>query len=278
MATSISARDLEERSLGATVRRDAWWLEPGLVAFGLGVFGIYSFWAAWVNAHYEWGPYLSPFYSPLFHIAGWPLSPAFLILWAPLGFRGTCYYYRKAYYRALFLDPPACGVGEPPRNYQGERKLFLFQNLHRFFMYVAVVFIGILSYDAIRSFIWPACDAAAQALTQPGGVCGVLADGRMAEGPREFHAAVGSLVLTLNVVLLAGFTFGCHALRHAVGGGVDCFSCARMGKQRYALWRGVSRLNQRHMIWAWLSLVWVGLTDLYVRLVSMGVIRDVRLF
>src|SRR5262249_5540981 len=159
------------------------------------------------------------------HIAGWPLSPAFLILWAPLGFRGTCYYYRKAYYRALFLDPPACGVGEPPRNYQGERKLFLFQNLHRFFMYLAVLFIFILSYDAIRSFIWPVCDAAAQAVTPQGGVCGVLADGRLAVGPREFHVAMGSLVLTLNVILLAGFTFGCHALRHAVGGGVDCFSC-----------------------------------------------------
>jgi hypothetical protein len=32
------------------------------------------------------------------------------------------------------------------------------------------------------------------------------------------------------------------------------------------------------MVFAWISLVWVGLTDVYVRLLSMGVIRDVRFF
>ena len=264
MATTVSPRDLEERTLGATVRRDAWWAAPAVVAIGFTAFGIYSFWAAWVGRDFEWGPYLSPFYSPLFTPSWWPLSPAFLILWAPLGLRGTCYYYRKAYYRALFLDPAACGVGEIPHKYQGERRLFLFQNLHRLFIYPALALIVILSYDAIISFIWP--------------VNGVLPTGEMAPGAREFGIGVGSLVLTANTILLAGFTFGCHALRHLVGGNVDCYSCALMGRQRYALWRGVTWFNERHMLWAWSSLFSVGFADLYVRLVAAGIITDIRIF
>lgn len=276
MATSATPRVLEERGLGATLRRDTWWVAPVAVAVGLLAFVIYATWAAWVGDYYEWGPYLSPFYSPLFRPQWWPLSPAFLILWAPLGFRVTCYYYRKAYYRAFFLDPAACAVGEPRHDYHGERKLFLFQNLHRFFMYLAVVFIFILGWDAIASFVWPVCSDAVRAVSVPS-ACGVLPSGELVEGPRTFGVGVGSLVLTINVILLAAFTFGCHALRHAVGGSLDCFSCARFGRQRYRLWSGVTVLNRRHSFWAWISLFWVGLADLYVRLVAMGVISDLRL-
>jgi hypothetical protein len=32
------------------------------------------------------------------------------------------------------------------------------------------------------------------------------------------------------------------------------------------------------MKWAWVSLIWVGLTDLYVRLCAMGLWTDYRLF
>jgi hypothetical protein len=32
------------------------------------------------------------------------------------------------------------------------------------------------------------------------------------------------------------------------------------------------------MLFAWLSLFWVGFSDLYVRLCSMGIWHDVRLF
>ena len=39
----------------------------------------------------------------------------------------------------------------------------------------------------------------------------------------------------------------------------------------------IARLNERHPTFAWLSLFSVGLTDLYIRLVSMGVIRDLRI-
>ncbi len=262
---TTSARDMQERGFGATLRRDAWWIAPSLTALVLGAFGVYSTWVAWSNVHYEWGPYLSPFYSPLIQTSWWPLSPAFLILIFPLGFRATCYYYRKAYYRSFFLDPVACGVGEPRHSYKGETKFpFILQNAHRFFMYAAVVFIFILGYDVFLALRWP--------------VNGVLPDGTMAAGAREFGLGVGTIVMAINVVLLASYTFGCHSLRHLIGGSVDCFWCARAGQARFRLWRGVSALNRNHQLWAWCSLFSVALTDVYIRLCAMGVIRDVRLF
>src|ERR1700716_1962223 len=113
-----------QHRFGSTMRRDAWWVEliPAIVL--LGGFGIYATLRAFEGAHYEWGPYLSPFYSPLIDphhhwLPQW-FSPALLILIWPLGLRATCYYYRKAYYRAFFLDPPACAVSESKGNYKGE--------------------------------------------------------------------------------------------------------------------------------------------------------------
>ncbi len=254
MTTSV--RNLQERSFGATLRRDAWWIAPALTALVLGSFGVYATWAAWVNRYYEWGPYLSPFYSPLIQTTWWPLSPAFLILIFP----GAC----KAYYRAFFLDPVACAVGEPRLGYKGETKFpFILQNLHRYAMYAAVVFIFILSYDVFLATRWP--------------VNGVLLGGAMAPGPREFGIGIGSLVMAVNVILLACYTFGCHSLRHLIGGNVDCFSCVRGGRARFETWRGVSALNRYHMLFAWCSLFSVALTDVYIRLCAMGVIHDIRI-
>ena len=94
-----------------TTRRDNWWIEPLFVVIGLTAFGVYStFSAVFWQSHFEHGPYLSPFYEPLLLFDWWQFSPAILILWAPLGFRATCYYYRGAYYKAFFLNPPACAV------------------------------------------------------------------------------------------------------------------------------------------------------------------------
>src|ERR1700735_1286518 len=95
-----------------TNRSDNWWIEPALVATGFTLFIIYATYRAFEGNFYQWGPYLSPFYSPRFVFGWWHFSPAILILWIPAGFRATCYYYRKAYYRAYFLDPPACGVAD----------------------------------------------------------------------------------------------------------------------------------------------------------------------
>lgn len=238
---------------GSTQRRDAWWVEVVPVAMLLGAFGIYATLRAFEGKFYEWGPYISPFYSPLIdpNHHWWRFSPALLILAGPLGFRTTCYYYRKAYYRAFFLDPPACAVGEGSKGaYRGETRFpFILQNLHRWFLYLAFVFLAFLWWDAIHAFFFP--------------------DG--------FGIGVGSLVLLANIVLLTLYTFSCHSLRHLAGGKLDCFSCTSFGPRRYTAWRWLSSLNGRHMLYAWMSLISVGLADLYVRLVSSGFLKDIRL-
>jgi hypothetical protein len=179
-----------------------------------------------------------------------------LILWAPGGFRLTCYYYRKAYYRSFFLDPPGCAVSEPKgRSYRGETRVLLFQNLHRYFLYLALVFLVILSADVVYACMWPA---------EGGGY--------------RFGASVATIVLAANVFLLAMYTFSCHSLRHLVGGNVDCFSCVAFGQARYRLWRGASALNGNHMLWAWTSLIVVAFADFYVWMVAAGHLTDVRIF
>src|SRR5215471_19054161 len=158
----------QKRPFGATMRRDAWWAQPALVFVGLSAFVVYSTWAAFQGEHYYWGPYLSPFYSPeLFGSSphslfgpkpGWwpswvPFSPALLILWAPGLFRLTCYYYRGAYYKAFWADPPSCTVGEPRKTYLGERSLpLIMQNFHRYFLRLSYLIWGVLAYDAVKSF------------------------------------------------------------------------------------------------------------------------------
>jgi hypothetical protein len=255
------------RRFGETMRRDAWWVQPATVFLVLGAFVAYATWAAFQNAHYAWGPYLSPFYSPEIwgssphallgpRPAWWPallpFSPALLILPFPGLFRFTCYYYRGAYYKAFWADPPSCAVGEPRKSYWGEASFpLILQNVHRYFLYVALPFILVLAWDAAKSFRFP--------------------DGA---GGTTFGVGVGSLVLTLNVALLTSYTLGCHALRHVVGGWSDEPS---RSPARHACYQGCSKLNGRHMLFAWLSLVSVAFSDLYVRLVSMGVWTDWRL-
>jgi len=243
---------LPESRLGSTLRRDAWWVEIIPVIVLMGGFSIYATLRAFEGKFYEWGPYLSPFYSPLIDPLHhwWKVSPALLILAGPLGFRATCYYYRKALYRAFLWDPPACAVGEPRRKYTGETAFpLILQNVHRYFFYLAFVFILFLWHDAVKAFFF---------------------DG-------HFGIGVGTLVLTVNVTLLSLYTCSCHSLRHLAGGKLDCFSCATFGRSRYSAWRGVSFLNERHMLFAWCSLVSVGFTDFYVRLVASGAIHDLRI-
>ena len=85
----------------------------------------------------------------------------------------------------------------------------------------------------------------------------------------------GTIVLTVNAVLLGGYTFSCHSLRHLVGGGCDQLSKMPIRQKTYNC---VSCLNRRHMLWAWASLFTVGFADLYVRLCSMGVWSDLRIW
>jgi hypothetical protein len=256
------------RGYGETYRRDAWWVEPLVVFLVLGGFVVYATWAAFQNAHYTFGPYLSPFYSPEIwgdspHAwlgpkpAWWPalapFSPALLILPFPGLFRFTCYYYRGAYYKAFWSDPISCSVGEPRgTRYRGERWFpLVLQNVHRYFAYVAVVFLFILAYDVVL----------ATRFTNP------------TTGQREFGIGLGTLILAVNVVLLSCYALGCHSIRHLVGGNKDevskspikdaCYSCS-------------SALNYKHQLFAYTSLFSVAFADVYVRLCSMGIWSDVR--
>ena len=230
----------------------SWWTQIVPVVIVLGGFSIYATWRAFEGAFFWAAPYLSPFYSPLIdvHHRYWPYSPALLILGGPLGFRATCYYYRKAYYRAFFLDPAGCAVPERKRNYTGETRFpFILQNIHRYFMYVAVIFLAFLWHDAISAFFFPS----------------------------GFGIGVGTLVLLVNVILLSLYFCSCHSVRHLFGGKVDCFSCVKFGGARHAGWKNLSFLNEHHMLFAWMSLFSVGLADFYVRLVASGAIRDLRI-
>jgi hypothetical protein len=245
-----------------TLRTDRWWVQPAVTAAVLVLFVAYSTFRAFQNAYYFAEPYISPFFSPclstrcegdtfpeLFTGPTW-ISPAIYILVFPLGFRLTCYYYRKAYYRSFWQSPPACAVAEPHRRYTGEARLpLLGQNLHRYFLYFAVVFNVILTYDAVLAF------------RDPQGAWG--------------HMGLGTLVLVANAVLLWLYSLSCHSCRHIVGGRLNSFSRHPL---RYRFWTAVSALNARHMRYAWISLFGVALTDLYVYLVSAGVFSDPRFF
>src|SRR6187397_993531 len=165
---SVIELPVQNPRFGETSRKDAWWLSPGIVFIVLSSFLLYATWAAFQGEHYYYGPYISPLYSPeLFGDSphawfgpkpqwwpGWlPFSPALLILWAPGLFRVTCYYYRGAYYKAFWADPPACTVGEPRKHYLGEASLPLIaQNVHRYFLYLALLFIFVLAWDAWKGF------------------------------------------------------------------------------------------------------------------------------
>jgi hypothetical protein len=255
------------RSFGETSRRDLWWLQPAVVFLGLSAFVVYATYrAVWEGNHYTFGSYLSPFFSPEIFgdsehawfgrmpswLPGW-VSPALLILPFPGLFRVTCYYYRGAYYKAFWSDPPSCAVGEWRKSYWGENSLpLILQNVHRYFLYFAILFLVFLAHDAYQA-LWFTNAA--------GGAC--------------FGIGVGTLVLTLNVILLGGYTFGCHSFRHLVGGHVDQLTKAPLRQKAFDC---SSCLNRKHMVWAWCSLIWVAFSDVYVRMCSTGAWADFRLF
>jgi len=253
------------------LRTDRWWIQP--LATGLGLLGFiaYGTWTAFRGSHFFVGyprDYLSPFYSPCLVTScptpvRWNLigsigtvSPALLILIFPMGFRVTCYYYRKTYYRSFWASPPACAVADAGSaspglrsKYSGETRFpLVLQNIHRYFWYFAVVFASLLTWDAIESF-------------------------RFAGG---IGMGIGSLVFVVNAVLIWCYTLGCHACRHICGGSTKSFSRSPV---RFRLWRDIlTPLNQHHQLFAWLSLGWIAWTDFYVFLVANGTLHDVRFF
>ncbi len=248
-----------------TLRTDTWWLYPAATFVVFAAFIVYATWRAFDGDNYFSEPYLSPFYSPCLTdsctagssdfgnpISWWSLSPALIILIFPLGFRLTCYYYRKAYYRAFWLSPPACAVAEPHAKYSGETRFpLILQNIHRWFWYAAVVVALILTYDAVLAF-------------------------GPAEGESDgIHMGLGTVLMVANVVLIWLYTLSCHSCRHITGGRLRHFSKHPV---RYRMWTFVSKLNTRHGNYAWYSLFSVAIVDLYIMLLANGTFDDPRFF
>jgi len=179
-----------------------------------------------------------------------PIIPyAFVSLPFVLGFRLSCYYYRRAYYRSYWQSPTACAVREPHAKYTGETRFpLILQNLHRYMFYAAVLIAILLTYDVAQAFRGP--------------------DG-------NFGFGLGTLILLVNVVLVWGYSVGCHSCRHITGGRLKHFSKHPV---RYWIWTKVSWLNARHMQFAWASLGTLMLSDLYIMLVASGAISDLRFF
>src|SRR5262249_24151846 len=153
------------------------------------------------------------------------LSPALLVLIAPLGFRMTCYYYRKAYYRAFWLSPPACAVAEPHAKYTGETRFpLIFQNAHRWFFWLSLPLPIPIGADSIVAM------SAAGA----------------------WKSGLGSLALAVTAITLLASSLSCHSCRHIMGGRLNNFSNHPI---RYWGWTQVTKLNARHMLLAWVSLI-----------------------
>ena len=248
-----------------TLRTDRWWFPPAIQAAGLTAWVVYAVSRTAMKSDYwvEQYHYLTPFYSPCVsngcipeaaHFGtftpDWWFIPAYAVLSLPflLLFRLTCYYYRKAYYRAFWLSPPACAVTEPHQKYTGETRFpLLGQNLHRYFFYAAVIISVINTYDAILAL-------------------------RTADG--EFGLGLGNFILFANVILLWMYTASCHSCRSIIGGKLNHFS---QHPVRYKMWGWVSKLNGRHMLLAWVTLGTLALTDFYIWGVSAEWFSDPRI-
>ncbi|HZC41369.1 MAG TPA: hypothetical protein VE343_11895 [Streptosporangiaceae bacterium] len=266
--TQVTAAPARTRAQIAerTLRKDPWWRAPAVTATLL------TIWVAYATArvfmgHWYYVPqyhYLTPFYSPCINgecvpgsssLGHWlpalpPIIPYALVsLPFILGFRLSCYYYRRAYYRSFWQAPTACAVREPHATYSGETRFpLIMQNLHRYFFWVTVAVSVLNTYDLIQAFHG-----------KTGGV----------------GLGLGTLIMLVNVVLLWGYTLGCHSCRHITGGRLKNFSKHPV---RYWAWTRVSWLNARHMQFAWTTLGTLMLTDLYIALLAAGVFSDPRIF
>lgn len=235
---------------GLTQRQDFWWFLPAVMIVSGIVATVYLTWSALFAHDYAWGPYVSPLYHVPLVPSFWPISPAFLLLWIPAGFRLTCYYGRKVYHRAVFGSPMACSVEEPYRKkYRGESRFpFVLNNLHRYFLYFALLLVCLHWYELLHTFWFHG----------------------------EIYLGFGTLLILIDTLALTGYVFGCHALRHLVGGKeramVGCSSCTKScGKMKYNLWKKVTFFNIFHNVWFWVSLFSIALADLYIRLLALGI-------
>ena len=214
MATD--AVTLREHGFAKTQRRDAWWAGPLVTALVLGGFVIYTTFRIFQNAYFQFGhgtevaarACVSALADVLAAVGAAGLG-------AGVDFAGDVHSVDAGRVSAdvlllsqgvlpgvLFGSAGVRGGRAAGPICRARRGCCCFRIFIATFLYVALVFIVILGYDAIHSFIWPTAD-----------------------GGLTFGVSVGSLVLTTGTTLLALYTFSCHSLRHLVGGNVDCFSC-----------------------------------------------------
>ncbi len=254
-------------------RRDNWWFAPALMASYLIIFGIYTFWVILFlprdQAFLHWNTsasgtnYLSPFYSPDIEVFGikpptinifgflWAVSPAIFVIWGPVGFRATCYYGRKVYYRSFFMSPPACAVdGLKTRKgkYHGEEwSVFKVVHFHRYFFYLAVILVIFHWIETFQAFQF-----------------------RNSGGGLSYGIGLGTLLSLTDAILLTLYTMTCHSFRNLLGG------TNTPGSFRYWLWNKISKINKYHGNFFWYSIVTILVVDVYFRFVAWGTIVDPR--
>jgi hypothetical protein len=127
--------------------------------------------------------------------------------------------------------------------------LLILNNLHRYAFYLGLVLNVILTWDALLAF-------------------------RNHDGEWG-HMGLGTVFLTVNAACLWLYSLSCHSCRNAVGGRITHFSKHPV---RYQMWTLISKLNSRHMLWAWISLCTVVVADFYVYLLASGILTDPSLF
>lgn len=240
-----------------TFRTDNW-KRPTLTLTGvLGIFIVYSTIRIFMNQYYFVGDgfhYLTPMYSPCVSancpeaaqdfgqwVGKFPTGIPMAIFAFPIlaGFRATCYYYRKSGYRSLWFSPGGCAVPEPHKKYTGETRFpLIFMNAHRYFFWLACILLCINIFDTYKAF--------------------TSEDG--------YRIGLGSIIMLVNITMLAGYSASCHAARHALGGRLKHFS---KNPIRYKLWTWVSRINPLHGNFAMISLFTVIFTDAYIMTLSI---------
>ena len=232
----------------------AWWIEPALTVICYSAFVIYATWSVFSGTNVVFDSYVSPFFSTWlgFGLIRVPIIGILIPILAviPLGLRGSCYYYRKSYFRSFFWDPPACAIKELKRGrYRGETRFpWVLNNYHRYFLLLSLIVVVFLCVDVVRAFTYQG----------------------------HFFVGLGSVVMLINVILLSLYSLTCHSFRYLMGGRIDRFSKARAGRLWQRATTTLNPMNPLHGAWAWYSMFSVALTDVYIRLLMAGVIHEPR--
>lgn len=240
-----------------------WWFKPLLQGLVIIIFVAYTTATLFFSSVFgdgKFGNYRSPIFDidvpqSVLNALHWPannpfLPTALLVLWVPIGYRATCYYMRRIYYRSFFGNPPACatnGVDFRRGKYTGERFLpFILNNYHRYFLYAAIVVALIHWIELPNAF------------------------NMGTSSHYQFGIGVGTIIIALDTLLLTFYVLSCHAFRHLFGGGSNCYSCSSLKTAEHKTWKVISVLNEYHGTFFWLSLISVMVADFYIRLLVPG--------